>query len=182
MAAVTEMAVPGFRAPLVVERPLLMVPRAEVDAWVRAHAIPFREDTSNAGLDPVRNRLRHALLPALCEAMGRDVRAALCRAAVISAAEQDCLDALAEPAAQSETLDAKALAGLPVALQRRVILLWLRRHRFTGVGFDEVEAVRGMLDLTNGPACVNLPGNRFVRRTRGRLRAPQPGSTEGEPC
>jgi len=171
MAAATRLEVPGFRAPLTVERPLLTVPRLEVDAWVAAHGILFREDATNAALDPVRNRLRHTLLPALCEAMGRDVRAALCRAAVISAAEQEYLDALAEPAASLEMLDAKALTTLPVALQRRVILLWLRRNRFTGTGFDEVEAVRTMLDLANGPARVNLPGNRFVRRTRSCLRA-----------
>lgn len=174
MAGVTELKVSGFRAPLTVERPLLRVSRAELDAWVRRHEIEFREDATNAGLDPVRNRLRHSLLPALCEAMGRDVRAALCRAAEISAAEQEYLDALAAPLAGEETPDVKTLAPLPLALQRRVILLWLRRQQCPGIGFDEVEAVRAMLDLTSGPACVNLPGNRFVRRTQRRLQVTGP--------
>lgn len=171
MAPVAEIAVPGFRFPLRVERPLLSVPRAELDAWVAAEGIAFREDATNAGLDAVRNRLRHTVLPALCKAMGRDVRPALCRAAAISTAEQEYLDALAAPLAAHEVLDGNTLAPLPAALQRRVILLWLRRQGFPGTGFDEVEAVRAMLDFTNGPACVNLPGNRFVRRRRGLLRA-----------
>jgi tRNA(Ile)-lysidine synthase len=171
MGTVKELTVPGFRLPLRVERPLLAVPRAEVDAWVAAHGIVFREDITNSGLDPIRNRLRLDLLPALCEAMGRDVRPALCRAAEISATEQEFLDALAEPLALHATLDARELTSRPIALQRRVILLWLRHLQFPGAGFAEVEAVRALLDLQQGPARVNLPGNRFVRRSAGTLRA-----------
>lgn len=170
MAAVTEIKVSGFRAPLCVERPLLEVPRAEIDAWITKRGVPYREDATNAGTDPVRNKLRHVLLPAICEAMGRDVRPALCRAAEIAASEQDLLTGLAQPAAQAETLDARELAGIPVALQRRILFLWLQSQHFPGIRFDDVEAVRSMLDLTGGPARVNLPGNRFVSRSRGMLR------------
>jgi len=170
MAPVTEITVPGFRAPLRVVRPLLNVPRAEIDSWIVAHGVKYRDDATNAGTDPVRNKLRHVLLPALCETMGRDVSPALCRAAEISAAEQAFLDAACRPAASNESLDARALAALPVALQRRTLFLWLQAQHFPGVRFDDVEAVRAMLDLTAGPARVNLPGNRFVSRSRGKLR------------
>ena len=169
--AVTDMRVPGFRQPLSIERPLLAVSRAEINAWIAARGIKFREDATNRGTEPVRNKLRHLLLPAICEAMGRDVRPALCRAAEIASGEQAFMDALAMPAAQDATLDTRSLAAMPLALQRRIILLWLKAQRFPGTGFDEVEAVRGMLNPGSGPARVNLPGNRFVRRTRGKLHA-----------
>lgn len=169
--AVTDMRVPGFRQPLSIERPLLAVSRAEIDAWIAARGIKFREDATNRGTEPVRNKLRHLLLPAICEAMGRDVRPALCRAAEIASGEQAFMDTLAMPAAQEVTLDTRSLGALPLALQRRIILLWLKAQRFPGTGFDEVEAVRRMLNPGSGPARVNLPGNRFVRRTRGKLHA-----------
>ena len=169
ISTMTEIRVPGFRQPLCLERPLLAVSRAELDAWMAAREIKFREDATNGGTEPVRNKLRHLLLPAICEAMGRDVRPAICRAAEIASSEQAFLDALVMPAAQEPTLDTRPLAALPLALQRRTILLWLKAQGFPGTGFDEVEAVRGMLDPGSGPARVNLPGNRFVRRTRGKL-------------
>ena len=171
MAEISEMTVPGFRWPLHIERPLLGVPRAVIDAWILARGVKFREDASNAGTGPVRNRLRHTLLPAICEAMGRDVRPALCRAARIASCELALLDDLARPAAQQESLDVRELAALPVALQRRVIFLWLQAQQFPGTGFEAVETVRAMLDPAAGPARVNLPGNRFVRRHRRKLHA-----------
>jgi tRNA(Ile)-lysidine synthase len=164
----TDLVVPGVRRPLRVVRPLLEVSRAEIDEWCAVHGTKFREDATNAGTDPVRNRIRLELLPAICKAMGRDVRPALLRAARIAAEESALLDALAAPHAEAAELDTASLSSLPRALQRRVIHLWLRRHRFTGIGFHEVEAVRSMLDA-NGPAGVNLPGNRFVRRKHGKL-------------
>ena len=169
MMAQTLLAVPGFRIPLCMARPLLSVTRAEIDAWLTARGLAWREDATNASTDPVRNKLRHDLLPALSKALSRDVTAAICRAAEISAAEQVFLDELAAPAAAAESLDARALSAQPLALQRRVIFLWLKRQDFPGIGFAEVEAVRAMCDLQHGPARLNLPGNRFVQRSGGRI-------------
>ena len=171
MAAETEIKVPGHRAPLWVERPLLHVSRAEIDAWISQHDLKFREDATNAEAHATRNKLRLELLPALSEALGRDVRPALCRAAEISRAELEWLDALALPAASHDALDARTLGAQPLAMQRRVIFLWLTQRGLPGIGFDAVESVRAMLDLRDGPARVNLPGNRFVQRRRGSIRA-----------
>jgi tRNA(Ile)-lysidine synthase len=166
----TELRVPDYRTPLRLLRPLLAVTRADIDAWIAARGLTFREDATNAEPAASRNQLRLTLLPFLSEALGRDVRPALRRAAEISRAEQEWLDELAAPAAAADTLDARALRAESPALQRRVLWLWLRRQALRGIGFDEVEAVRAMLDLARGPARVNLPDNRFVRRTDGRLR------------
>jgi tRNA(Ile)-lysidine synthase len=173
MAEETELRVPGHRLSLTALRPLLRVPRAEIDAWLTEHGLTFRDDATNAGTQPVRNKIRHQLLPALTRAMRRDVAPLLCRAAEVAAADSALLDAMAAPHAAGDTLSVRSLAALPLALQRRAIHLWLRRRRFTDIGFVAVEAVRAMLDTRSGPACLNLPGNRFVRRRAGRLFAPQ---------
>lgn len=46
-------------------RPLLNEPRAELEAYARAHALSWVEDESNASLAFSRNHLRHEILPAL---------------------------------------------------------------------------------------------------------------------
>jgi tRNA(Ile)-lysidine synthase len=171
MTPASKLEVPGLRKPLQIVRPFLSVTGFQIEEYAVAHAVVFREDASNTDTGPVRNKIRRQLLPAICAAMGRDVRPALCRAAEVAADENEMLAEIASPFAAVEELDAPALSALPVALQRRVIHLWLMRHKFRGVGFREVEAVRGMIDVSAGPACVSLPGDRFVRRTKKKLRA-----------
>ncbi len=46
-------------------RPLLLVPRAEIELFVRHHKLRFRVDKSNFDEDFLRNRVRHKLLPLL---------------------------------------------------------------------------------------------------------------------
>jgi hypothetical protein len=56
------------------------------------------------------------------------------------------------------------LRALPVALQRRAILKWLRAQNISGVGFDVIERVRLLLDPNVRTAKVNLPQDRHARR------------------
>lgn len=171
MRALSEIKVPGKRRILLALRPFLAVSREEIDRYAASHGVAFCEDATNAEAGPVRNRLRLDVLPAICGAMGRDIGPALCRAAELASDENEFMDGLAAPLASAAEQDVRALSSLHSALQRRVIYLWLTRQGFTGIGFHEVEGVRSMLDLTNGPACLNLPGNRFVRRSKAKLRA-----------
>ncbi len=48
-------------------RPLLTTPRSDIDAYLNTHHIPHVEDSTNAGDDYLRNRIRHRLLPLLEE-------------------------------------------------------------------------------------------------------------------
>ena len=57
---------------------------------------------------------------------------------------------------------------LDVALQRRVILAWLRGQGIGSVNFDVVERVRSMLNEER-VAKVNLPGNKYARRQQKAL-------------
>ena len=49
----------------VILRPFLGTRRAEIEAWLRSIAQPWREDASNADTAFTRNRIRHELLPML---------------------------------------------------------------------------------------------------------------------
>ena len=61
------------------------------------------------------------------------------------------------------------LRDLPVALQRRQILKWLRGQDISNVGFEIVENVRALLDHTSRVAKTNLSRNRHVRRRAGKI-------------
>lgn len=62
--------------PLLLLRPLLSVPRAAIEAYVRERGLSPREDASNADARYLRNRLRHELLP-LLEEYNPNLRAVL---------------------------------------------------------------------------------------------------------
>ena len=169
MKPVTELVPPGCRLPLVLCRPLLDVPRAELQAWAAARGLEWRDDESNDDRSMLRNRLRHDAIPALLAAAGRDFRAALRRAAAMAAEDAAFLDQLAAPAAAAAELETATLRSLAPALRRRVLHAWLRRHGVPDCGAAEVLSVLAMIE-TGGPARVSLPGAMEARRTRGRLR------------
>ena len=61
-------------------------------------------------------------------------------------------------------LSVPKLRALPVALQRRSILKWLRAQNISEIGFDVIERVRLLLDPNVRTAKVNLPQDRHARR------------------
>jgi tRNA(Ile)-lysidine synthase len=147
-------------------RPLLTARRAETRACCGAGGLPWREDPTNAGDGPLRNRVRHRLLP-LLEELRPGATRALARTAALAADERDWLDPLVAAAlagsvleaggVDSDTppfppsatlpsiaLDAEALAALPVALARRVVRAAARR---AGVAVPDAAATDRVLAL-----------------------------------
>jgi tRNA(Ile)-lysidine synthase len=169
MSAVStlEMRVTDFSVEMLVARPLLGTWREEIDAYIANHKLPFREDASNADPRFTRNRLRHSAIPTLTAALGRDVRAALLRTTELLRAEDEFLSAQPELRGAPDALQVPLLRSLPLALQRRLIHLWLQRHNVRTVGFAEVESVRGLLDSRG--AKVNLSGGLCARRREKRI-------------
>src|SRR5258708_27417834 len=64
-AGASGMAAMAERGPGKIIRPMLSLSRAEIREYLEARAIPFVEDSSNASLDILRNRMRAELLPML---------------------------------------------------------------------------------------------------------------------
>lgn len=148
---------------LVVVRPLLGVWRADIDGYVRRHRLKFREDASNKDVTPMRNRIRHRLLPSLEKTMGRNLRQNIWRTATIAAEEENFFQKLL-PDQVAGLVAVEPLRKMSPAVQRRVLHKWLRTAKVTDVGFDLIERVRALLDPINRVAKVNLPQNRHVRR------------------
>ena len=153
---------------LTIVRPLLSVWREEIDNYVRERRLKFREDVSNKNLAPLRNRIRRRIIPYLEKTLGRSIRQNIWRTAVIAAEEENWIESQL-PNADSADLSVRELRALPVALQRRAILKWLRAQNVSDIGFDVIERVRSLLDPGSRSAKTNLPQNRHVRRRAGKI-------------
>ena len=153
---------------LTIVRPLLGVWRKEIDTYVRKHQLTFREDASNKNLNPLRNRIRHRVITYLEKILGRNIRPAIWRAATIAGEEEAWMDGQLPDSSYIE-LSVANLRALPVALQRRAILKWLRAQKVSEVGFDVIERVRLLIDPTVQVAKVNLAQDRHARRRGGKI-------------
>jgi len=153
---------------LTIVRPFLGIWRGQIDDYVRKHRLKFREDASNKDLTLLRNRIRRQVVPYLEKAVGRNIRQSLWRAAIIAAAEEDWIETQL-PNAIGPELSVLELRKLPVALQRREILKWLRTRQIPNVGFNVVENIRSLLDPDVVVAKINLPQDRHVRRRAGKI-------------
>jgi tRNA(Ile)-lysidine synthase len=153
---------------LTILRPLLGVWRSEINDYVRNHRLKFREDASNKNLAPLRNRIRWRVVPYLKKTLGRDIRQSIWRAAMIAAEQENWIDNQL-PDSNDVDLSVKKLRDLPIALQRRQILNWLRKQNVSGVSFDVIERVRLLFDQQSRVAKINLPQNRHVRRRAGKI-------------
>jgi tRNA(Ile)-lysidine synthase len=73
-------------------RPLLEIPRAEIELYCELHLLHPRIDATNSDTTHFRNRLRHELLPTL-ETYNPNIRSILRRTASVIAAEYEMLEA-----------------------------------------------------------------------------------------
>lgn len=133
-------------------RPLLHVSGEAIRGWLKQKKMKWREDTTNKDVTIPRNRMRHEILPFLEEKFGRALRMNVCRTAEILQEEDALLAEMAQfyiaRERHGETLDMKRLKASPVALQRRVMRLWLWKADVPlQSGFEVVER---LLDMEAG--------------------------------
>ncbi len=153
---------------LTILRPLLSVWRSDIDKYVQQYHLKFREDATNKNLAATRNRLRNRIIPYLEKMLGRNLRQNIWRTAMIAAEEEKWLDSEV-PDSTNAHFSVPKLRALPVALQRRAILKWLRAQNISDLGFDVIERVRSLADREAPIAKVNLPKDRHVRRRAGKI-------------
>ena len=155
---------------LTIVRPLLGVSRGDIDKYVRQHRLKFREDASNKNLAPLRNRIRRRIIPYLEKTLGRNIRQNIWRTAMITAEEENFFEMLLpEKLSGLTALAVEPLRQMSLAVQRRMLHKWLRAADVADIGFDLVERVRALLDVTNRVAKTNLPQDRHVRRRSGKI-------------
>ena len=141
-------------------RPMLHITRSEVLAFLEEYHIPFVEDSSNAGDDFLRNRLRHHIMPLLrqenpCLAENLSAMALRLR--------QD-EEALADYTRANMTNRVSELQKLPPAIRSRV----LSQHLLdAGVKEPEAAHVRlleGLVFSENPSAKAAFPGGVTISR------------------
>ena len=152
---------------LILLRPLLHVCKEQLREFAAAFHLESREDVTNSIREMTRNRIRHDLIPEIERLIDRPIRATLLRTIELAEKEGEFVRAHV-PAFHSEELPVRELRQLPIAIQRRAIYGWLRSNQIEDFGFEEVEAVRSLLN-SDKVAKVNLPRNVFCRRNAGRL-------------
>ena len=159
------------RRKLTLLRPLLGVRRFEIDDYVKAEGIVYRDDATNFEPVATRNRLRNEALPLLEEIMDRDVIPAIVRAANIS---QDHEEELEDLLAHLQLIDPQGrlflpkLRLLPESLQRRALLNYLKANKIADLSSDLLERCLTLLD-PEAPAKQNLPKGKFLRRRASRI-------------
>lgn len=155
-------------------RPLLETGRADIDAYVKAHRLPYVEDESNADPAYTRNRLRREVLP-LLEEIAPGCGARIAGAAELLREENDHLRREAE-ALLPEVRDGAVALPVPVldrqdgAIRRRLV-----RAMGQALGAELTRAqTEAVLHLRSG-GCLDLPGNlRAVRQPHRLILKKQP--------
>ena len=79
-------------------RPLLFARRGEIEAYLRARGIAWREDETNSSDEYARNRIRHTVLPYLAENVNAEAVSHIAKAAALS---QEAVSFIRERAAES---------------------------------------------------------------------------------
>ncbi len=111
-------------------RPLLSCAKADLLKYLETAGHDYREDVSNASLEPLRNRIRQQLLPQLEGDYNPQVRDALLRVGQQCQWWNEYLDTILEKqfgevalevGRQHATLSAKALCRLPMVIRMEVI-------------------------------------------------------------
>jgi len=149
-------------------RPLLEVPRSDIERYCTTHGLAPRFDRSNLDTTYFRNRLRHELLP-LLESYNPNIRARLCHTAAVVADDYEVLTQLREQAwstaVQAErqsavVFDRTGWRALPVSLQRATLRQAAYRLRRTlrDVDFVHIENARrvGMQGETGAQATLPM--------------------------
>jgi len=164
--------IPPSRGPLFI-RPLLDFSRADILAYLETQGLQFREDSSNAKLLYLRNRVRHELLPAL-KRFNPAVLKVLRRQAEILREEDCCLqqwvsEHLArltnQDADGTAMVDRAALLALPLALQRRMVRTLIRQTSgmIKAPTFGAVSAVLDQVVHGRSGSAITVQGAQIAR-------------------
>ncbi len=173
-------------------RPLLATRRAEIEAYLRALDQPWRTDSSNASLEPTRNRLRHELLPTL-RGYNPNIDLALANMAELAREEESRWQAelarllpqillpgkpvrgggravATTPGQNSLAIEIERLRAFDPALRRRVLRA-AARHLGARLSFEETGRLLALCGLSSHPTVTTRVGatlqlSRYLRAER----------------
>jgi tRNA(Ile)-lysidine synthase len=160
-------------------RPLLATRRAEIEAYLRGLSQPWREDSSNASMEPTRNRIRHELMPAL-RGYNPNIDLALANMAELAREEESRWQAelarvlpqillpgkpvrgggravATTPGASSLGIEIERLRAFDPALRRRVLRA-AARQLGARLSFEETARILALCGLSSHPTVTTRIG------------------------
>jgi tRNA(Ile)-lysidine synthase len=151
-------------------RPLLGFTRAQTAGHCQARGLAWREDETNAADAYARNRIRHALVPALEQAHPA-AQANVLAVAEVLAGEAEVLDELVDSVLDGrDEVSVPVLRAQPPALQRLIV----QRLADAAVGEPAAGVGRRAADVAalpeTGTASVDLPHRVRATASRGIVR------------
>jgi len=166
-------------------RPLLDIDRLQIERYLAARGIAWRDDSTNASTAFARNRIRHELLPQLTRDWNPAMAETLAHMANWAQAEEAFWEAeitrlvpaylVFEPPAV--LLQVEPLAALPLAVARRLVrraVEWAKGD-LRGIGFEHLAGVLELAASAEGHGRLQIP-SLDVFRSFGWLRIAPPGA------
>ena len=157
--------------PLKLVRPLLDVPRSEIEAYCRRHRLAPRFDRSNLDLTYHRNRIRHELIPHL-ESFNPRIREVLRRSAHVITDDYDYLrlqglqawEALAQENEGTIAFPLRPWLELHPSLQRQLLRGAIHRLRSSLRNINWIHVEQARLGIEEKPtgSRITLPQGLFL--------------------
>ncbi len=152
-------------------RPILHIPRSEIEAYLRKNSITYVEDSTNLSDEYSRNLIRHRVMPVLRE-LNPAFSSAAFRTAELLRQDEDYLSALAADFVKKnfdgESIPSKALSALHPAIASRVV----RQILGENAAYVHVCAVLALAHTTER-SFADIPGKRICAE-QGRIYFSEP--------
>ena len=149
-------------------RPLLDFTREETLAFCQQFNLPVWFDVVNNNRQYARNRIRQDLIPYLQDNFNPQVENSLVQTAELLKADTEYLEARANSLliaiadTDKQQLNRIKLRSIPLALQRRIIRQFLPSIIKKQPNFEQIEAVRCLIDAPNKTRTSTLAKNLFA--------------------
>lgn len=176
-------------------RPLLHISRREILAYLKAHHLDYREDSTNLSNDYTRNRIRNTLFPSINELFQVDIHEQLVKLSHLARDDRDYLEQAAKAAFERcLTEEGEKAPGLPYlalsiekmksfhpALIKRIIRLAWERINTNRKNLEwlHVSQILELMDKGTGKRLC-LPCNTLARVAYGQLIMTGNTHNEGE--
>ncbi len=165
---------------LTIIRPLIEVPRREIENFIKEKNLFFRHDSSNDEIDFTRNRIRHELIPYLEDKFNPNVKEVLVNMAENLRCENEFLEKLArrklkgivkKNKSRDTILDIKKFKKQPEAIQKRICRAAIEQIRgnLRRLTYQHWREVKELVDNRPSNSIVDLPGGVNVVKNKDRI-------------
>ncbi len=161
---------------LIFVRPFLSFSKVQIRESLKKCLIPWREDSSNRENTYLRNKTRNLVVPIWKKSLDRDLLKGLSSTRKLLEQDSQALDYHAmkgfEKCVSGQELNFSMLRNLPIATQRRVLGIWIKKSFLENANFTKCSINFGQLtEIINHERfkSVQLSENCILKRKNGIL-------------